>query len=60
MRSVHRWKQDYAAGKTHTTKPAGLADLVESHYPGPYVELFARQPRLGWDHWGHGYELEPA
>lgn len=21
-----------------------------------YVELFARQPRLGWDSWGLGYE----
>ena len=26
----------------------------------PYVELFARQPRLGWDHWGHGYEIGEA
>jgi hypothetical protein len=22
----------------------------------PYVELFARAPRLGWDSWGYGYE----
>jgi len=57
VRSVHRWKQHYASGKTHTTKPGGLCDLIEAHFPGPYVELFARQPRLGWDHWGHGYEI---
>lgn len=30
--------------------------------PWPYenVELFARAPRLGWDHWGHGYESGAA
>ena len=27
-------------------------DLVLKPAPGPYLELFARQPRLGWDHWG--------
>jgi N6-adenosine-specific RNA methylase IME4 len=41
----------------HSRKPAAFYDLVEQVSPGPYVELFARQPRLGWDSWGHGYEL---
>ncbi len=41
----------------HSTKPAAFLDVVESVSPGPYVELFARSPRLGWDSWGHGYEL---
>jgi len=27
---------------------------------GGSVELFARRPRLGWDHWGHGYEGQAA
>lgn len=40
----------------HSVKPAGFLDLVERVSPGPYVELFARQPRLGWDHWGYGFE----
>lgn len=40
----------------HSTKPAAFFDLVESWCPGPYVELFARQPRLGWDSWGYGFE----
>ena len=44
----------------HSVKPAAFMDLVEQVSPGPYVELFARQPRLGWDHWGHGYELGAA
>lgn len=33
-----------------------VGDLVERVSPGPYVELFARSPRLGWDSWGKGYE----
>lgn len=41
----------------HSVKPAAFLDLVEKVAPGPYVELFARQPRLGWDSWGYGYEL---
>jgi N6-adenosine-specific RNA methylase IME4 len=41
---------------SHSVKPAAFGDLVERCSPGPYVELFAREPRLGWDSWGHGYE----
>ena len=44
----------------HSSKPPLFADLIEHMSPGPYVELFARQPRLGWDHWGHGYEMGGA
>ena len=40
----------------HSVKPAGFLDLVEQVSPGPYVELFARQGRLGWDTWGLGVE----
>lgn len=42
----------------HSRKPDAFIDLVESWCPGPYVELFARAPRLGWDSWGYGYEQE--
>ena len=46
---------------SHSEKPALFADLIERMSPGPYVELFSRTPRLGWDSWGHGYELrEPS
>jgi N6-adenosine-specific RNA methylase IME4 len=41
----------------HSQKPAAFGDLVEAWSPGPYIELFARQPRLGWDAWGLGYEI---
>ena len=52
------WWQ-WSAG-AHSAKPAAFFDVVEQVSPGPYVELFARQPRLGWDSWGWGYEQTPA
>lgn len=36
----------------HSGKPDAFLDLVESVSPGPYLELFARRQRLGWDTWG--------
>jgi N6-adenosine-specific RNA methylase IME4 len=44
----------------HSAKPPAFLDIVEAVSPGPFVELFARAPRLGWDSWGHGYELTRA
>ena len=37
----------------HSVKPGAFYDLVERVSPGPYLELFARTQRLGWDSWGH-------
>lgn len=37
----------------HSRKPDAFLDLVESVSPGPYLELFARRQRLGWDTWGN-------
>ena len=42
---------------SHSTKPAGFMDVVDAIAPEPRIELFSREPRLGWDSWGHGYEL---
>jgi N6-adenosine-specific RNA methylase IME4 len=53
---VHFWRQTYAdggKGKAHSAKPEAFLDLVESISPGPYLELFARRHRLGWDVWGN-------
>lgn len=36
----------------HSRKPEAFLDLVERVSPGPYLELFARRQRLGWDTWG--------
>lgn len=37
----------------HSAKPEAFLDLVEQVSPGPYLELFARRNRLGWDTWGN-------
>lgn len=37
----------------HSVKPDAFYDLVERVSPGPYLELFARRARFGWDYWGH-------
>jgi N6-adenosine-specific RNA methylase IME4 len=38
--------------KENSAKPDGFLDLVESVSGGPYLEMFARRQRLGWDTWG--------
>jgi N6-adenosine-specific RNA methylase IME4 len=38
--------------KVHSRKPEGFLDRIEQVSPGPYVELFARRSRFGWDTWG--------
>lgn len=43
--------------RSHSTKPPEAFDVIERVSPGPYLELFARQQRLGWDSWGKGYEV---
>lgn len=40
----------------HSVKPEAFQDMVEQVSPGPYLELFARRPRLGWDVWGNEVE----
>lgn len=37
----------------HSRKPKEFFDLVEDCSPGPFLELFARGNRIGWDVWGH-------
>jgi N6-adenosine-specific RNA methylase IME4 len=45
-----------AARGRHSEKPAAALDLIQRVSPSPWVELFCRQPRFGWDSWGWGYE----
>ena len=48
-----QWKRHYVNGKpSHSSKPDAFYDLVEQVNDGPYVDLFARRHRLGWDVWG--------
>lgn len=48
---IANWFQ--AGRSAHSRKPEAFLDLVESVSPGPYLELFARRQRLGWDTWGN-------
>jgi N6-adenosine-specific RNA methylase IME4 len=36
----------------HSSKPDAWLDYIEQISPGPYIELFARRARFGWDYWG--------
>jgi N6-adenosine-specific RNA methylase IME4 len=42
----------------HSEKPEAFYELVEALYEGPYVELFARRRRLGWESFGDELERE--
>lgn len=42
--------------REHSRKPDELYDLIEHCSPGPFLELFARGQRPGWDVWGNETE----
>lgn len=41
-----------ARKREHSRKPDELYEVVEACSPGPYLELFARSTRPGWQAWG--------
>ncbi len=48
------WKRPYKNGyPQHSAKPHEFFNLVEQVSPGPYLEMFARAPRAGWQVWGN-------
>ena len=53
-----------ARKREHSRKPDELYTIAEACSPGPYLELFARRPRDGWDVFGNevegSIELPPA
>ena len=58
---IRRWESTWftasrpyvgKGGPTHSAKPDMFLDVVEQVSPGPYLELFARRARFGWDYWG--------
>jgi N6-adenosine-specific RNA methylase IME4 len=62
LQPIQRWEstwfgasRPYVAkgGPTHSAKPDAFLDIVEQVSPGPYLELFARRARFGWDYWGN-------
>jgi N6-adenosine-specific RNA methylase IME4 len=38
--------------REHSRKPEEAYARIEALCEGPYLELFARAPRPGWDSWG--------
>lgn len=42
-----------APRREHSRKPDGIHERIERLVAGPYLELFARQRRPGWDCWGN-------
>lgn len=49
-----RWDSTWFRFKRgdHSAKPEAFIDIVEQVSPGPYLEMFARRARFGWDYWG--------
>ncbi len=49
-----------AGSGQHSAKPEAFLDHVEQVSGGPYLEMFSRRARFGWDTWGdqalHGLE----
>jgi N6-adenosine-specific RNA methylase IME4 len=39
--------------REHSRKPDELYPIIEACSPGPYLELFARGARRGWQVWGN-------
>ncbi len=39
--------------REHSRKPDEIIPIIEACSPGPYLELFARGKREGWDMWGN-------
>lgn len=40
----------------HSRKPPWLHEVAEKHFPGPYLEIFARHQRPGWTCLGDGID----
>lgn len=51
---LRRWDSTWFAFRRgpHSAKPECFLDIVEQVSPGPYLEMFARRARFGWDYWG--------
>jgi N6-adenosine-specific RNA methylase IME4 len=44
----------------HSRKPNEAYEIIEACSPGPFLELFARQRRTGWEWWGDQAETYEA
>ena len=46
------WTHFNAPRHAHSEKPDTFYDIVQSASPGPYLDVFARKQRFGFDTWG--------
>jgi N6-adenosine-specific RNA methylase IME4 len=46
--------------REHSRKPDEIYPLVEACSFGPFLELFARHSRTGWDSWGNEVDESPV
>jgi len=57
MRTLERGRRQVnllsSQKREHSRKPDEIYELIEGCSPGPYVELFARFHRPGWQQWGN-------
>ena len=51
-KDVGTWFAALRGPHGHSSKPTEFYDLVESCSYGPFLELLARQIRVGWVCWG--------
>lgn len=49
----------YPVGK-HSEKPPIIRSMIELMFPGPYIELFARQRVAGWEAWGNEIQKQAS
>ncbi len=47
-----------AKTRGHSVKPDEMYRKIERQFHGPYLELFARRQRKGWDSWGNELQAE--
>ena len=50
-RTLKSWM--HAKRGKHSAKPSEFYELIEARSCGPYLEMFARDSRDGWDSWGN-------
>ena len=50
-KSIHSLMYEYNQG--HSKKPTIFYDEIQRKFPGPYLDMFARDERKGWDVYGN-------
>jgi N6-adenosine-specific RNA methylase IME4 len=46
--------------REHSRKPDEIYPIIESCSYGPFIELFARHSRKGWESWGNEIDSSPV